>query len=610
MDLPQIVVLSHKDESLGSFLEKQGFNVLRFYNIESLKKKILKDNIAVILIEKDGELLDASLHKFLTDVSNDTKIIIFGRDPKGLDPYWRYKFLKWPSNKKSAISQMIKNSLLEYMLFRRERLFIEASIFYNKEVSVEDDEHKDSNDTLEVLRSFNIELTSCRDAKKAIKVTRVYIDKMFEPHCLCLMVRLDKHIETFVFNKAYEKKLLKKILATLFVFNRIFMRRSMKKEEIKSVYINGEKSGIDFEIELDELSDLIQQDTGDHIIFPIMAGGENFGCMAIYSKERTAFNKDDLRKFSFMAYQLASALFGIKLISSIRDISIKDGLTGLYNRRYFDEILQHEYMRAKRYYFPLTLIIIDIDYFKSVNDTYGHLIGDKVLKELAKLIKRSVRQVDIVARFGGEEFTILLLNTPMEEAANMAERLRNIVQRHEISAEGYRINITISAGIASLRKDTCSKDDLVDQADRALLKAKASGRNKVYMYISEDEIKEVKTKGPRERRRYKRIATELSIDYIPLTIHCINPGRAVSKDISEAGISFKDIQEIPEGEFLLLDFDIPVGPEESHHIKALGQVVWNKKEGKNVIMGAKLITLNPEDSAILRSACIHNKMLN
>lgn len=310
-----------------------------------------------------------------------------------------------------------------------------------------------------------------------------------------------------------------------------------------------------------------------------------------------------------MAYQLANILLNIKLIAKIKDISIKDSLTGLYNRRYFDEILQHEYLRAKRYYFPLSLIMVDIDYFKSINDTFGHLIGDKVLKELAGLIKGSVRQVDIVARFGGEEFAIILLNTPLEEAASMAERLRSIVQKHEIELNGHRVNITVSAGISSLKKETTSKDELVEQADKALLKAKAKGRNKVYVYINKDEIKEVKTKGLRERRRYRRIPAELLINYVPLTIHHINPGEAISKDISEGGISFNDIQDIPKGEFLLIDFDVPVGINEKHHIRALAQIVWNKKKGKKVVMGAKLITLGPEDKAILRNLCIHNQRL-
>ena len=129
------------------------------------------------------------------------------------------------------------------------------------------------------------------------------------------------------------------------------------------------------------------------------------------------------------------------------------------------------------------------------------------------------------------------------------------------------------------------------------------------MYISEKEIKEVKSKGVRERRRYKRISAELAINYVPLTIHTINAGEAISKDISEGGICFKDIQEIPKGEFLLLDFDVPLGVNKKHHIRSLAQIIWSKKKGKKVLMGAKLITLDPEDKAILRNLCVHNDTL-
>jgi len=243
--------------------------------------------------------------------------------------------------------------------------------------------------------------------------------------------------------------------------------------------------------------------------------------------------------------------------------------------------------------------MLDIDYFKSVNDTFGHLMGDQILKQLATLIKTSVRQVDIVARFGGEEFAIILLNTSLEEAAHMAERLRSIVEKHSMKINSNRINITVSGGVSTLRRDTVSKDILVDQADRALLKAKANGHNKIYMYIKENEIKEVKAKGLRERRRFKRIPIELSLTYIPLTVHSIREGEATSKDISEEGISFKNSQEIPRGEFVLLDFEIPIG-DEKKKIKALAQIVWSKKEADRAIIGARLITLNPEDRNIIR----------
>lgn len=608
MNSPYIATLNYKDNKLKSLLEKEGLCVVELHSIDELREKILSCNIAIVLIEEVNKWMASSVHKFLLQVSPDTKIIIFGSGSKEPGPYPGYRHLRWPSKDKASVLQVIKNTILEYLLFRRERLSAREALFENK-IYKKEDRVLGNDDTLEVLRSLNIELSSCKDSKEAIHITKEYIERIFKLYCYCFVLRLNKHFEILAFDvKECEKNLLKKIVRNLIVVNGILMQSSTIEKEIESIYINGEKSNIEINIKLSELCEPIEG-IGSHVIFPVIAGGENFGCIAIYSKKRTAFGIDDIRKLSVIAYQLANILLNIKVISRIRDISIKDALTDLYNRRYFDEILQHEYLRAKRYYFPLSLIMIDIDYFKSVNDTFGHLIGDKVLNELAKLIKDSVRQVDIVARFGGEEFAIILLNTPLEEAANMAERLRNIVQKHIITVDGHRVNITVSGGISSLRKGTFSKDELVEQADKALLKAKASGRNKVYMYIGEKEIREVKTEGPRERRRFKRIVTELSINYIPLTIHSINPGEAVSKDISEGGISFADVHEIPKGEFLLLDFDIPVRLGKKHHIKALAQVVWNKKEGDRIIMGAKLITLDPGDKAILRNLSVHNEML-
>ena len=159
-----------------------------------------------------------------------------------------------------------------------------------------------------------------------------------------------------------------------------------------------------------------------------------------------------------------------------------DALTGLNNRRQFEIRLGEQYAASNRQNTPLCAIMIDIDYFKKSNDTYGHAIGDKVLKTVASIIKEHLREYDIPSRYGGEEFCILLPHTTIQEAQIVAERLRSAVESTKIELDSKQsINLTISLGLSELDiKDM--PEDLYMKADSALYKAKESGRNKVVVY--------------------------------------------------------------------------------------------------------------------------------
>jgi len=159
-----------------------------------------------------------------------------------------------------------------------------------------------------------------------------------------------------------------------------------------------------------------------------------------------------------------------------------DGLTELYNHRYFHQILLTETEREKRYRRPLSLMIIDIDNFKACNDTYGHLIGDVVLKQVGALIKKSTRGCDFVARYGGEEFAVILPETPKQEAAVVAERIRSSIEEFSFSScAGKRMGrLTVTIGLASLPEDANDKTGLIEMADQGMYRGKESGKNRVY----------------------------------------------------------------------------------------------------------------------------------
>jgi len=163
----------------------------------------------------------------------------------------------------------------------------------------------------------------------------------------------------------------------------------------------------------------------------------------------------------------------------IHKMAIMDGLTGLYNKRYFLETLEKELARAKRYARPLSLIMIDIDFFKKVNDTYGHLAGDHVLKESGEILLSRVRREEIVARYGGEEISILMPETNRSGAGKVAEEMRQRIEAHVFLFAGKKINITISAGVAEAIEADYDSKEFIKIADTRLYQAKKEGRNKV-----------------------------------------------------------------------------------------------------------------------------------
>jgi len=169
-----------------------------------------------------------------------------------------------------------------------------------------------------------------------------------------------------------------------------------------------------------------------------------------------------------------------RLLRRLYESSTRDALTGAYNRLHFDERLRSEVAFAARHNTEASLVLLDIDHFKRVNDTYGHPAGDVVLKELVTLAQRSLRAEDVFARFGGEEFGVILRGINLGGAARLAERLRVALERASIDAEGHAVRVTLSAGCASMAcTGTPSPEEIVRVADKRLYLAKQGGRNRV-----------------------------------------------------------------------------------------------------------------------------------
>jgi diguanylate cyclase (GGDEF)-like protein len=225
-----------------------------------------------------------------------------------------------------------------------------------------------------------------------------------------------------------------------------------------------------------------KKDVGSFLSIPlIIKNKEIIGVLNIHKKEINGISKDDVDLFTEIASDLANAIEKAKIYEETKELSMKDDLTSLHNRRYFNVNLNHEFLRAKRYDRIFSVIIIDIDNFKIYNDTNGHLKGDDALIKTAEILKSKIRKSDIIARYGGEEFILLLPEIGHKGAIKAAESLRKAVEDEKYyNEEALPLGLfTITAGVATYPGKAENTLDLINYADKALYTGKALGRNVV-----------------------------------------------------------------------------------------------------------------------------------
>ncbi|MGA2192475.1 MAG: diguanylate cyclase [Nitrospirota bacterium] len=217
---------------------------------------------------------------------------------------------------------------------------------------------------------------------------------------------------------------------------------------------------------------------------PFLSQDKAQGVLTVALREPRAISAYQQHMLSIIANQVAVNIANAKLHHMMQMMATTDGLTGLINHRHFQEKADEEFERCKRLPVPLAVMLMDIDHFKRINDTYGHPVGDAVLKKVSKILRETVRAVDIAARYGGEEFIALLLNTDLSGAGQMAERIRTSIGKSRFLLNGENIPVTISIGYAVYPQDAADKKDLIEKADQALYWAKGNGRNRSCPYNS------------------------------------------------------------------------------------------------------------------------------
>lgn len=215
---------------------------------------------------------------------------------------------------------------------------------------------------------------------------------------------------------------------------------------------------------------------GSYLCIPLLAHGESLGVITLAplpSAQQSAWAER-------VAEQIGLAVANLRLRDSLRNQAIRDGLTGLFNRRYFEEAAERELSRAKRHGRPLVFMVLDVDHFKRFNDTHGHDAGDYLLREVGKLLRRSVRQSDFACRYGGEEFVLILPESSVEEASKRADEIRRGFHALGLSHQGKVLGeVTVSIGVAAYPDHGTERDVLIRCADEALYRAKNEGRDRV-----------------------------------------------------------------------------------------------------------------------------------
>jgi diguanylate cyclase (GGDEF)-like protein len=219
----------------------------------------------------------------------------------------------------------------------------------------------------------------------------------------------------------------------------------------------------------------IYSESGSQMCIPLVSFGQTLGVLVLDSIKAGSFNVNDIQSLESVADICATAIQNAHYVERVKHLAYLDGLTGIFNRRYFELRIEEELERARRFDSGMAVIMVDIDQFKRLNDEFGHLLGDEVLRQVSSIFSQQLRKIDVVCRYGGEEFAILLSQTSQQHAMGVAEKLRRMVDSWQFP--GVPRSVTISAGVATCPDHGKTREELVKAADAGLYAAKQAGRN-------------------------------------------------------------------------------------------------------------------------------------
>jgi len=239
------------------------------------------------------------------------------------------------------------------------------------------------------------------------------------------------------------------------------------------------KTQVENEVQKTPDNFVFYKETASRMCIPLLSFGQFLGALVVDSNRPGAFNRYDTQPLESAADICATAIQNARYVERVKQLAYLDGLTGIFNRRYFELRITEEIERARRFGAGMAVVMVDIDQFKNLNDEFGHLLGDEVLRQVSSIFHQQLRKIDVVCRYGGEEFAILLSQTNAHHAQGVAEKLRRLVETWQFP--GVPRPVTISAGISTFPEHGTTRDELVKAADAGLYAAKQSGRNRVVL---------------------------------------------------------------------------------------------------------------------------------